>query len=147
MTLAGTYLDPQLVLFIEDDQFQSPIFDELLHETVAKGSTIALELKEFLDTMDRKRHEAPDVPTEAFRAIDPEYGPTCDHGLPIDATCTYCLEGLAPNDPRAANTIIIATREARQGKVYGKTQRERRPWWQKLLDWLALMEETKVKGK
>lgn len=129
--LAGTYLDPMLVVHLDEENWQSPIFDGLFKEMVKGGSEVALELQEYLKVQDKKKFEAPEEVTMSFPALDPEYGPVCTHGIPEHADCTYCNEGLAPHEPRPANAYIIASR---QGRVYGKTKAQRRRWWKKIWD-------------
>lgn len=128
MTLAGSYLDPKLVIHIDETNAESPIFDGLFKELVKNGSEVALELQEYLKRMDEKKHEAPED-TVQFAAIGWD-GETCHHGIPVEANCLECEYGHAPSPGTA---FFIASQEVKKGKVYGKTKQQRRPWWKKLL--------------
>lgn len=139
-TLEGSYLDPKLVIHIDDENMQQPIFEGLFKEMVKGGSEVALELQEYLKRMDAKRHEVPDD-TVSFPALDPEYGETCEHGLPARATCSWCLDGIASSKTEpAAATYVIGDGPLKKGKLYGKTKKQRRRWYRKV--WDAIWEVT-----
>lgn len=134
-TLEGTYLDPKLVIHIDDANREQPIFDGLFKEMVKGGSEVALELQEYLKRMDDKQHETPED-TVQFAAIEWD-GETCHHGIPVKANCLECEDGIAPSTGTA---FFLATQEVKRGKVYGKTKSQRRPWYKKL--WAAIWEVT-----
>jgi hypothetical protein len=128
--LAGTHLDPLLVVHLDDEYLEAPIFDRLFKETVQGGSFVALDLQEYLNNMDAKRHEAPED-TQAFTSLDPEYGEVCPHSVPIEATCSWCIEGIMSTAQEPIQGTVIIGTEPTVGRIYGKP-RDGQPWWRKL---------------
>lgn len=89
------YLDPHTTIHLED--IQTPWLDSLIQETASAGSTMIVDLMNYLHEQDNKRRQEPDENTQVFEAIkvdEAEYGVvTCAHRLPLTATCEQCEAG------------------------------------------------------